>query len=79
MKVGAAIFFDLHPYIVAPIGATDTQERSMLKAEATGHIFTLESSCQLIIDIFHLAQLTGTSGLYKMYMSEWSIFSSTQP
>ena len=24
MKVGAAIFFDLHPYIVAPIGATDT-------------------------------------------------------
>ena len=24
MKVGAAIFFDLHPYIVAPIGATDS-------------------------------------------------------
>ena len=23
VKVGAAIFFDLHPYIVAPIGATD--------------------------------------------------------
>ena len=22
-KVGAAIFFDLHPYIVVPIGATD--------------------------------------------------------
>ena len=36
-KVGAAIFFDHHPYIVAPIGATDNyikQESAMLQPQA---------------------------------------------
>ena len=62
MKVGAAIFFDLHPYIVAPIGATDayTVKNDLLKIRK--NLLTPTSAKMLLFqDVFLLILVCPTT------------------
>ena len=67
MKVGAAIFFDLHPYIVAPIGATDYMQHLVLY---TVNLFILQYSRVYMDQLELVFQLLGQMYLqYNVHLS----------